>query len=112
MKLIIAGGRNYSFTELDKEDVSRLIFDIGVTEIVSGGAPGADRAGEEMAQASGVPVKMFSADWDVHGRAAGPIRNREMAEYADAVALFPGGAGTESMKNEAYRAGIQIFDFR
>ena len=35
-----------------------------------------------------------------------------MAQYADAVALFPGGIGTKSMYNEAVAAGIVIYDFR
>jgi predicted Rossmann-fold nucleotide-binding protein len=35
-----------------------------------------------------------------------------MAEYADAVALFPGGRGTENMASEAAKAGLKVFDFR
>jgi predicted Rossmann-fold nucleotide-binding protein len=34
-----------------------------------------------------------------------------MAEYADAVALFPGGRGTASMRKEAEKAGIEVYDF-
>jgi predicted Rossmann-fold nucleotide-binding protein len=34
-----------------------------------------------------------------------------MAEYAEAVVLFPGGRGTASMRREAEKAGIQIYDF-
>ena len=44
-------------------------------------------------------------------KAAGPIRNKEMAEYADAVALFPGGTGTESMFKEAKAADIKIYNY-
>jgi predicted Rossmann-fold nucleotide-binding protein len=35
-----------------------------------------------------------------------------MAQYADAVVLFPGGKGTQSMFDEATKAGIVIFDWR
>lgn len=110
MKLIIAGGRGYEFTASDFSRLEQLRST--VTEVVSGGAPGADRCGETWAQASQIPVKRFPADWKTHGRAAGPIRNAQMAAYADAVALFPGGKGTQSMYNEAMKAGLQVFDFR
>ena len=56
--------------------------------------------------------KRFPADWDKHGRAAGPIRNAQMARYADAVALFPGGRGTASMRRVAEKAGITVYEFR
>lgn len=54
-------------------------------------------------------MKQFKSDWEKHGKAAGPIRNKKMAEYADAVILFPGGKGTASMKKEAERAGIIVW---
>ncbi len=107
MKLIIAGGRTYHLTFQD----TALLNDLDITEVVSGGASGADLGGEKYAEMRMVPVIHFPADWNTHGKAAGPIRNREMAEYADAVALFPGGRGTESMRREAIKAGIKVFDF-
>lgn len=60
----------------------------------------------------GVAVRHFPADWKTHGKAAGPIRNREMAEAgADALlALWDGESkGTSSMIQEAVRAGIKHF---
>lgn len=108
MAVIVAGGRDYQFTA---DDIAKLER-IPVREVVSGGATGADRCGEQWAESRGIPVKQFPADWKTHGRAAGPIRNRQMAEYADAVALFPGGRGTASMAKEAEKAGIAIYDFR
>jgi hypothetical protein len=110
MKLIIAGGRRYQFTA---DDVRRLNDLLGqVDEVITGGSSGADECGEHWARSFGIPVRRFSAAWRTHGRAAGPIRNRDMAEYADAVALFPGGRGTASMHREAILAGLRIFDFR
>lgn len=113
MKLIIAGGRDY---ELTAQDFHRLI-DIrqrhNIKEIVSGACPtGADVGGETFAAEWEIPVRRFPADWAKWGKRAGPIRNAQMAEYADAVALFPGGRGTESMMREAISQGLRIFDFR
>jgi hypothetical protein len=107
ISVIIAGGRDYELTEAD---LSRL-GELPIREVVSGGASGVDLDGEKWAQSRGIPVKRFRADWRRHGRGAGPKRNQAMAEYADAVALFPGGSGTASMRREAERAGIRIYDF-
>lgn len=108
MKLIIAGGRDYVFTEVDKCKLDELNRSYGITEVVSGGARGADACGEEWARDRGIKVKVFNADWVRYGMPAGPIRNREMAQYADAAVLFPGEKGTASMRKEAKRAGIPI----
>ena len=107
IKCIVAGGRHYRLTDEDKAKLDAL----PIGELVSGGASGVDRDGEQWATDKGIPYKVFCADWENYGRAAGPIRNRQMADYADAVALFPGGRGTASMKLEAKRYGIKIYDF-
>lgn len=108
MKTIIAGGRDYQLTNND------LLFlnTIPITEVVSGCANGADKGGEHYAKSMSLPVKRFHAAWNAHGKAAGPIRNRQMAEYADAVVLFPGGRGTDSMFYEATRSGLRVYDRR
>lgn len=108
MKLVIAGGRSYSLTDADHRFLRQLCRSHRVTEIVSGGAPGADRGGELFAKAAGLQLTVFPADWATHGRAAGPIRNRQMAEYCDLVVLFPGGRGTQSMLREARRVGKPV----
>ena len=108
MKLIIAGGRNYHLTASDLLQLD----DLPISMVISGGATGADAGGEQYAADRDLPVKVFRADWLHQGKAAGPRRNRRMAEYADAVALFSGGRGTASMHREAVKAEIQIYDFR
>lgn len=108
MKIIIAGGRDYCF---DADDINCL-DSIDIHEVVSGGASGADAWGELYAHTRGLLLTKFMADWKLHGRAAGPIRNRQMSQYADGVVLFPGGKGTNSMYSEALKAGIKIYDFR
>lgn len=115
MKVIIAGGRDYVFTDQDEADLDRLYDQIGITEVVSGRARGADTCGEEWARKRGLPVTPFPANWKLHGRAAGPIRNEEMARYvgaAGAVVLLPGGTGTQNMHEQAKKHGLQIFDWR
>lgn len=110
MKTIIAGGRDYKFC---KEDLLflRTIKD-EVTEVVSGGAKGADSEGEKWAVYHDIPIELFEANWKEHGRSAGPIRNEQMAMYADAVVLFSGGKGTKNMYNNAIKYNLKIYDRR
>lgn len=112
MKVIIAGGRNFGSVELVSEAVALSGF--AVTEVVSGGARGVDSAGEEWAAFAGIPVKRFPADWGKHGRAAGPIRNGEMAAYADAlVAIWDGQSrGTADMIHAAKLKGLKVYVMR
>jgi len=106
LRVIIAGGREYQLTDPDWIFLDTL----PITEIVSGRAKGADQEGEVYAKERGIPVKMFPANWAHYGKGAGPIRNKQMAEYADAVVLFPGGKGTASMKREAKKAELKIWE--
>lgn len=110
MRVIVAGGREVR----DYEIVPRAIEASGfeVTELVSGGASGVDTLGEHWANTHGIPVARFTANWQKHGRAAGPIRNRQMAAYAQALIAIPtGGRGTANMIHEATAFGLKIFLF-
>lgn len=87
MKLIIAGFRTFhNYGKLTRELSAIPLWEI--TEIVNGGATGADRLGEQFAKENNIPVKVFQADWNQYGKKAGPIRNHEMAKYADQAIVF------------------------
>ena len=107
-KFIIAGGRNYKFSS----DSRHYLDSLPITEVVCGCCSGADEEGKQWALLNDIPITYFPADWAKYGRSAGPIRNREMAQYADAVVLFPGGKGTNSMFKEAKKAKILVYDMR
>lgn len=111
MKTIIAGSRNV----VDETIVRDAVLSSGftITEVVSGGALGVDTIGERLAIEKHLPVERFIPDWDEHGRAAGPIRNRKMAAYADQlVAVWDGESkGTKNMIKEMKRVGKPIFIF-
>ena len=110
MKVIVAGGRNYCFTPESTAFLDRLHQEHHFTEVVSGGAAGADKCGEEWARRNNLSIRVFPADWKSFGKRAGPIRNRQMAKYADALVLFPGGSGSSSMLSEAILVGIQLVE--
>lgn len=79
--IIITGSRHYINAKLIKEVMSNLIEEFGVYKFRHGGANGADTLGKSRAIKLGVTdIIEYKADWDTHGKAAGPIRNREMLD--------------------------------
>jgi hypothetical protein len=108
MKVIIAGGRNFSDRQAVAETIDASGFEI--TECVCGGARGADLLGALICHDHKIPIRLFPADWDTFGKAAGHIRNRQMAEYADALILMPGDTGSDNMLTEARRHGLTIYE--
>lgn len=112
-KIIIAGGRDFSDYELLKSKCSAIInklWKLSDIEIVSGGAKGADSLGEMFANEMGYDLKLFPADWDKNGMAAGPIRNKEMGDYSDYLIAFwdEKSKGTKHMINYAKSKGITV----
>jgi UDP-N-acetylmuramoylalanine-D-glutamate ligase len=59
-----------------------------------------------------IPVETYEADWDTHGKAAGPIRNKRMLDEGkpDLVVAFPGGRGTANMISQARKAGVEVIE--
>lgn len=100
-QLIIAGGRTFDNPVLlyEKVDSYRKIHGLYHVEIVSGGAQGVDKIGEEYAMDHDLPLKVFPADWDKYGKQAGYRRNKQMAEYATNCICFWDGKskGTKLM---------------
>lgn len=111
MKLIIAGSRTLNVTIPFIADCLDT-FDINPTMIVSGTASGIDRCGEDFAQAVGIEIKRYSAKWDINGKSAGPIRNKEMADFADALLLIWDGEskGSKNMLWQMQRKHKPIYE--
>ena len=124
MRVIIAGSRCWVMYADIRRAVYRALRSWGcegplevtnwITEVLSGTAPGADRHGERWAKEKGIPLRLFPADWEKHGKRAGFIRNHEMAKNADAlVAIWDGKSrGTANMIAEAEKAGLKVYVFR
>jgi len=103
---LVCGGRTYA----DQYRVFATLDALRPSAVVVGGATGADALAERWARESGVPCRVFRADWQKHGKAAGPIRNSEMLENGkpDIVVAFAGGKGTEDMMRQASRRGVRV----
>jgi hypothetical protein len=114
MKVIIAGCRHIADIAPVLEAIQRAPFGDEITEVVCGGTIGVDGNGAAWAQSKGIPVRWFRAAWSIHGKSAGPMRNRQMAEYADGlIAVWDGASrGTKNMIHEAERRGLRVFIHR
>lgn len=116
MKTIIAGPRDVDGVEafnLVRQAIISSKWFLEITEVVHGGATGVDTAAGAAAASLTTPwpVKVFNADWTKHGRAAGPIRNAEMARYADRlIAVWDGKSrGTKNMIDTAKKYKLEVY---
>lgn len=117
-RVIVCGGRDYADAERVREILDQHVGTLVVSEsrnthywpvLVHGAAAGADSLADEWANGRDVFVEAYPANWDLHGRAAGPIRNQEMIDLgADLLIAFPGGRGTADIVKRAVRAGIPV----
>ena len=100
-RIIVAGGRDFNNYILLSQTLDAVLekYTFSEVHIASGCCHGADALGEQYA---------------AYGKAAGPIRNRKMAEYAAEgdgmlVAFWDGKSrGTASMIRLAEKYGLRI----
>jgi len=124
MKTIIAGSRWIENYDIVCQAIDESEFDI--TEIVSGKANGVDTLGENWATAHDIPIASFPANWSnlktkgavirtgkygKYNAAAGPLRNKKMAEYAEALILVWDGVsrGSKNMLELGRKYNLKIF---
>ncbi|MBM5785743.1 MAG: DUF2493 domain-containing protein [Cyanobacteria bacterium K_DeepCast_35m_m1_288] len=114
--IVAGGGRDLAWpSELIATHLLRATRGRLVQALLHGAARGADQAIASAADQLGWPQIACPAAWRDHGRAAGPIRNRQMLErsldLASALPLgagllviaFPGSRGTASLVDQARR---------
>ncbi len=115
MKVIICGSRNVS-----EADAVFLVIDAiresgwsnCIKEVIHGDARGIDSVADAVCRQKH-KVTPVPAEWDKFGNSAGPIRNKKMADMADAViAIWDGKSpGTSNMIQTACKAGLPVFIF-
>ena len=107
MKVLVCGSRDWVDWKLIRLVVSQLPKDCLV---IHGGAAGADSMAGYVAKQLGLSVKVFPAQWDRFGRAAGYVRNIEMLDQnPDLVIAFHDGKskGTKHSVMEAKKRNIK-----
>lgn len=118
MRVLICGSRGWS----DQAPMNALLAGLDVLAdgageplvVIHGDAPGADRLAGRLAKQWGAEVIAEPADWNLYGRAAGPIRNQKMLDdhEPDVVYAFRSGGkstGTDDMVNRARLAEVPTY---
>lgn len=109
MKIIVAGSRTFT----DKEKVFAFLdkSKFEITEVVSGGANGVDKIGEEWAVSKGIPIKRFLPHYSIDNPKMAPLlRNVDMGNYADGlIAVWLNKShGTEHMIKTMKKLGKKV----
>lgn len=128
--VIICGDRRHTpFTPAHLEWLTVLRERLAIDEVIEGGAQywdqdrqcwlGADYHARAWAKGCGIDARTFWANWERHGKAAGPLRNEQMCAYLVerrlwqkkhvSVIAFNGGGGTSDMVRRATQEGIQVY---
>lgn len=114
MRVLICGDRNWRNGALIMETLKRLLETTFIDAVIQGECRGADLLGKQAARKLALHVLSFPADWDVHGLAAGPIRNVQMLREGkpDLVLAFHDhidqSKGTAHMVKIARKAGVKV----
>lgn len=84
MKLAVVGSRTFD----DFGFMKQILEYHSCTQIISGGAKGADTLAKQYAAEKGISMKEFPANWNTHGKSAGYIRNKQIVDACDEVVAF------------------------
>jgi len=121
MIVIVTGGRDYAGDKLVAE-LDGIHADAGIDALIYGCARGADRIAQgwgmaRVAAGDQIQLSLHEADWERHGKRAGPERNQRMVDAAVRIGLgtsgvlclvAPGGRGTADCVARALKAGIEV----
>lgn len=114
MKVLACGDRNWTNVR-----AIRMAFDAESLKagdvLIHGDCRGADHLASLVALERGMVEHGYPADWDQHGKKAGPIRNRQMLKEHPDIALvlafhddLSQSKGTADMVRAATKAGIRV----
>lgn len=121
-RILVCGGREYG-SEDGQLDRLRRTLDAALEAarsagkmavIIHGNARGADLLADQYAREKSLRVIPFPADWDLHGRRAGPIRNKKMLTESQphVIIAFKGGSGTAHMMKIGREAGVPVYEVK
>ena len=114
MKVIVCGDRNWTNKEAIKRELSEFP---PCTEVIHGGCRGADTLAGDAARELGFNVRVVVAQWNLHGRAAGPIRNQKMLDNNPHYVLafhadIENSKGTKHMVSIATKSGTPVLVYK
>lgn len=117
-KILVTGDRNWVNADLIMGELQYQIRILGIEAIVEGEARGADRMARDAANQLGLRVFPYPAQWDLYGRAAGPIRNQKMLDDNPDIIMvmafhddLDNSKGTQDMVRRALAKGLHVICF-
>lgn len=108
--VLVCGDRTWTA----KHIIMQVLQELRPSNVVQGGALGADTLARMCAAVLKIPCKEYAANWDVYGRAAGVKRNKQMLDEGkpDLVIAFHDNLekskGTKNMIMIANRDGVPV----
>lgn len=107
-QLLVCGSRYYS----NSSTVASVLDEYDITEVICGDCKGADSLARTYCIKNSIKCTVFKAEWDLYGKAAGPIRNKKMVQYVNddavVIAFDSSGRGTTSTVNMAKKRGLKV----
>lgn len=109
-RIAVIGSRTFNDYDLLRDTILSKFNPSDIQEIVSGGARGADKLGEQFAQEFGLKTNIFLPDWERYGKRAGFIRNTDIIKNSDLVFAFwdEKSTGTLNSINTAKKLNIPV----
>lgn len=122
MRILVCGSRDWTDSApIHRELLSILDKPLSNGEVkhtlIHGAARGADTLAGMLGHQLGFFVRVYPARWDIHGKSAGPIRNRLMLMDGkpDMILAFTThydtSRGTKNMCEQARGANLPVFVF-
>ncbi len=113
-RVLVTGCRDWFCHDIADLCVERMKAKYADLVIVHGAAKGVDRSFENACYNHRVATEPHPADWDRHGKAAGPKRNDEMVALGAAFCLavhrdLAGSKGTRDCVMKCLAAGIPVY---
>ena len=110
MQIIIAGSREFRSYPTLVRVCHHYLQNIPNPVIVCGHARGTDQLALRYAKKYNLPINSFYPNWAKYGKAAGYIRNQQMARHGQALLVFWNGTspGTKSMVQLAKKQQLPI----
>ena len=117
-RILVTGSRDWVDPSVIARSLASLALEAAYLDkepvVVHGDCPtGADAMAQAICEAVGIRTERHPADWNKHGKAAGPIRNQEMVDSGvDICYAFSNGGsrGTKDCKARASAAGVEVIE--
>ena len=121
--VLVCGSRNWDDQDKVDKHLDRVYNGYDSLHLIHGGAVGADSMSEIWARKTIHPrlryISVHKADWAMYGKAAGPIRNKEMLDHLElrkpkgdtlVLAFRSNGVsnGTDNMISISRKAGFPV----